>query len=112
MLKKFQATDGMVCCSASFKVTQGITKIGKVVRGTHDLQRPDGCCAVKGALMSQFFEIVASIWPILAFDLGRLILRPLVGDNWSQSGFDPNAPRRMATSSLLLMGSQNCKDCF
>ena len=29
--------DGMVCRTALLKVTQGITKIGKVVRGTHDL---------------------------------------------------------------------------
>ena len=41
------AVDGMVYRPALLKVTQGKSKTGKIVRGTHDLLRPVGCCARK-----------------------------------------------------------------
>ena len=45
--ENFKAIDDLVHRPASFKVPRRKTKIGKVVRGTHDLRRPVGCCARK-----------------------------------------------------------------
>ena len=56
---------------------------------------------VKGALMSYFFEIVISIWFILATGLDHLILRHLSGEIWSQSGFDRNAPRILRLYQMI-----------
>ena len=93
--RNFKAIDDSVHRPASFKVTERNSEIGKAVRGTPTSDAQPVAVLANQALMSQFFEIVISIWPLLAFGFGRLILRALVGEIWSQSGFDPNAPRIM-----------------
>ena len=68
----------MVFRPAAFKVTQGNTKIGKVVRGTHDLQRRVGCCAHK-IVQYRYINLAES-----AISLDYLIPLNLGGKIWSR----------------------------
>ena len=83
----------MVYRPASFKVTQRIAKIEKVVRGTDDHRRPiDRCGRKRGSheliFQDRYINLAhSSFWSWL------LILRYLDGEIWCQSGFDRNAPR-------------------